>query len=115
MSLVSITAMALAVSLKEDGTNGWDRVGVWAAFAIAAAVLTLAPVVRDNLNLSAGRAWHLGAVGAGGLVGYWILIVLPWIEQNVSFLATVGVAAGVWAVWRSPGRPGTEPVVPQTW
>lgn len=64
LSLASITAMALAVSLKEDGDNGWGRIGVWAGFAIFAAVFTLAGSLGDQLNLSRARAWQVAVAGA---------------------------------------------------
>ena len=35
----------------------------------------------------------------------WVLFILPNIHLNVSFLATVGVAAAALAVWTSPGNP----------
>ncbi|CAN5590812.1 hypothetical protein BH10ACT1_BH10ACT1_15190 [soil metagenome] len=114
-SLVSIAAIALAVSLNEDGDNGWGRIGVWAGFAIVAAVATLAPAVRDQLNLKSTLAWQIGVAGAAGLAAFWILFVLPSISQNVSFLATVGCAAGGLAAWLAPGRPGNAEAAGQTW
>ena len=114
-SLVSIAAIALAVSLNEDGDNGWGRIGVWAAFAITAAVATLAPALRDQLNLKSTLAWQVGVAGAAGLAAFWVLFVLPSITQNVSFLATVGVAAGGLAAWVAPGRPGNPEAAGSTW
>ena len=105
LGLAAIVAMALAVSLNEDGDNGWGRIGVWAAFAIVAAVATLAPALGRQLNLSTERAWQVGAAGAAGLAGFWVLFVLPSISQNTSFLATVACAAGIGAAWIAPGRP----------
>ncbi|MBA3281718.1 MAG: hypothetical protein H0U29_05760, partial [Acidimicrobiia bacterium] len=111
-SLISIVSLALAVSLEEDGDNGWGRIGVWAGFALAAAVITLAPALRSQLNLSGERAWQVAVAGGVGLAGFWVLFVLPSISQNVSFLATVGCAAGGLAAWLAPGRPNPGP---QTW
>lgn len=113
-SLLAIVAIALAVSLFEDGDNGWGRIGVWAGFAIAAAVVTLAPALGEQLNLSAERAWQLAVAGGVGLAAFWVLFVLPSISQNVSFLATVGCAAGGLAAWLAPGRAGTASSG-QTW
>lgn len=104
-SVVAVACLAVAVSVNEDGDNGWGRVGVWAGVAIAAAVATLVPSIRQQLKLSAETAWQVATVGGIALAGYWVLFVLPWIEQNVSFLATVGCAAGIYAAWRAPGRP----------
>lgn len=103
--LAAVVAVAVAVSVKEDGTNGWSRFGVWAGFAIACAVLTLAPVVRAQFGLSGATAWRLATAGGVGLGVYWVLFVLPWIEQNIGFLATIGCAAGIYAAWTAPGRP----------
>lgn len=105
LALASVVAMVLAVSLKEDGDNGWGRIGVWAGFAIAAAVLTLAPTIGRQMNLTSARAWRVAATGAVGLVAFWVLFVLPSIAMNISFAATLGVAAGVAAAWFAPGRP----------
>ena len=115
-SLVSVVCMVLAVSLEEDGRNGWDDIGVWAAFAIASAAATMAPSLRSNLSMEASRAWQIGVAGAVGLAAFWVLFVLPAIERNVSFLATIGVVAGGLAVWLAPGRPApAEPGPGQTW
>lgn len=116
LSIVSIAAVALAVSLEEDGRNGWEDIGVWAGFAIVAAVATLAPSLRSNLSLDTSRAWQIGLGGAIGLAAFWVLFILPSIQQNVSFLATVGVVAGGLAVWLAPGRPDPSASSPgQTW
>jgi len=117
LSLASIAAMALAVSLNEDDDNGWGRIGVWAGFAIVVAVLTLAPSIGRSINLSQEHAWKVGAVGAVGLIGFWVLFVLPSISMNVSFLATAGVVVGAAAVWLADGRPAPagEDTGPQTW
>ena len=116
LSIISIAAIALAVSLEEDGRNGWEDIGVWAGFAIVAAVATLAPSLRSNLSLETSRAWQIGVAGAIGLAAFWVLFILPSIQQNVSFLATVGVVAGGLAVWLAPGRPEPSASGPgQSW
>jgi hypothetical protein len=61
--------------------------------------------VTTVLNLPAQMAWMVAAVGAGYLVFWWVLFVLPVISLNVSFLVTVGVAAAVGAVWTSTDNP----------
>lgn len=104
-ALLAVVAIALAVSLPEDGDSGWGRIGVWAGFAIAAAVATLVPALRSSLNLGEERAWQVAVAGGVSLAGYWVLFVLPAITMNVSFLATVGCAAGGIAAWLAPGRP----------
>lgn len=103
--LIAVIALAVAMTVEEDGDNGWGRYAVWAGFAIAAAAATLAPAVRRTLSMQAETAWQVAVAGGIGLAGFWVLFVLPAIEQNVSFLATLGVAAGVYAAWTAPGRP----------
>lgn len=108
-ALIAVAAMAVAVSVPEDGANQWKEIEVWAGFAVLAALLTLAPAARSSLNLSVERAWQVAAGGLVGLVAYWVLFVLPSISQNVSFLATISLAAGGLAVWSAPGRPSEPP------
>lgn len=104
-SVAAVALLAVAVSVPEDGDNGWGRFGVWAGFAIAAALATLAPSLRQQFKMSSETAWRVASAGGIGLVAYWVLFVLPWIEQNVGFVATVGCAAGAYAAWVAPGRP----------
>lgn len=104
-ALLAVVAIAVAVSVPEDGSNDWKSIGVWAGFAVAAALATLAPAARASLKLSTERAWQVAAGGFAGLAAFWILFVLPNISQNTSFVATVGVAAAGLAVWAAPGRP----------
>lgn len=117
LGLASVTATTLAVLLKEDDVKAWDSIGVWVIFAIVSSVLTLAASIGGSLNLSKENGWKVGAAGAVGLLAFWVLHVLPAISKNLSFLATVGVAAGIGAVWFADGRP--EPAgdgsVPETW
>ena len=105
--VVAVVAIVLATFIKETDISFWDQFGgLWSLFAIAAAVLTLLPALRTVVNLGADLAWKLAAGGATALVLWWVLFVLPRIGQpqvaNLTFLATVGVAAGVLAVWTSP-------------
>ena len=105
--IVAVIAIVLATFIKETDISFWDQFGgLWSLFAIAAAVLTLLPAVRTAVNVGADLAWKLAAGGATALVLWWVLFVLPSIGQpqvaNLTFLATVGVAAGVLAVWTSP-------------
>lgn len=105
LSLIATIAIVVAVSIEEDGDNGWGRIGVWAGAAIAAALATFAPSMRTSLNMDERRAWVVAAIGGVFLVAFWVLLVLPAIQQNTSFLATVGCAAGAAAAWLAPGRP----------
>lgn len=105
--IVAVAAIVLATFIKETEISFWDQFGgLWSLFAIAAALLTLLPALRTVVNVGAELAWKLAAGGAVALVLWWVLFVLPNIGQpqvaNLTFLATVGVAAGVLAVWTSP-------------
>ena len=66
---------------------------------------TLLPALRSVINLPAKLVWTIAAVGAGYLVFWWVLFILPDISLNVAFLVTIGVAAAVAAVWTSPDNP----------
>lgn len=105
--VIAVAAIVLATFLEETEISFWDQFGgLWSLFAIAAALLTLLPALRTVVNLKADLAWTLALGGAAALVLWWVLFVLPNIGQpqvaNLTFLATVGVAAGVLAVWTSP-------------
>ena len=104
LGLVSILGVVLGISLKEDGANAWHSVHAWGGLAIAGAVLTLAPVAGHSFGMTAARAWQTAVVGAGALVLYWVLFVLPSVGSNTSLLTTIGVAAGAVAAWLAPGK-----------
>lgn len=110
--VVAIVGVVLGLFIKESPTDGapgvnlWDELSeLWSLVAIVAAVVTLLPAVRGVVNLGEQQAWKIAAGGAAALVLWWVLFILPTINYNVSFLATVGVAAGVVAVWTSQGNP----------
>ena len=44
-----------------------------------------------SVNLPAKLAWTIAAIGAGYLVFWWVLFILPSISLNVAFLVTLGV------------------------
>jgi hypothetical protein len=92
------------LSVKEDGANAWHSVHAWGGLAIAGAVLTLAPAMAGSLNLTPQRAWQVAACGAGALLLFWVLFVLPAVGSNTSLVVTIGAAAGVVAAWVAPGR-----------
>jgi hypothetical protein len=113
LGLVAVAAVVIGLLIKEsDGAgapsvNLWDRTSapLWSIVAIVAAVATLLPALRGVLNVPARLAWTIAAVGAAFLVFWWVLFVLPSISLNVAFLATLGVAAAVAAVWTSSDNP----------
>lgn len=110
--VVAIIGVVLGLFLKESPGGGapsenlWDRLSeLWSIVAIVAAVLSLLPALHNVVSLGAAQAWKIGAGAAALLVFWWVLFVLPLINLNVSFLATIGVAAAVLAVWTSEGNP----------
>src|SRR5690242_15552412 len=77
LSLISIVAVVVGLTVKEDGRNAWDTVHAWGGLAVLGAVLTLAPAVGRALGLSPHRAAQVAACGAGALVLFWVLFTLP--------------------------------------
>jgi hypothetical protein len=104
LALLAVVAVLLGLLVDEDGANLWDASEAWSIFAIACSIAVLAPLLRKTLKWTDERAWIVAALGAGGLVLYWLLLVLPAIARNTSFAITAGVAAAVGAVWLAPGR-----------
>ncbi len=116
LGLVSVLAVVLGLSLKEDGHNQWDTVHAWGGLAIAGAILTLAPAFGRSVGLAPQRAWQAATCGAGALVLFWVLFTLPSVGSNLSLLTTIGVAAGLIAAWVAPGRePGSSGPQRHTW
>jgi hypothetical protein len=112
LGLISIAATVLGLSLKEDGRNAWDSVNAWGGLAIAGAVLTLTPALAQSMSISRERAWQVSVCGAGALLLFWVLFVLPNVGSNTTLLVTIGAAAGAIAAWIAPGRaptPGSQP------
>lgn len=113
LGVVAIAAIVVGLLLKESDAAGtpsanlWDRTSapLWSIVAIVAAVATLLPALRTVVNVPATLAWTIASIGAGYLVFWWVLFILPEISLNVAFLVTIGVAAAVAAVWTSPDNP----------
>jgi hypothetical protein len=114
LGVVAVAAIVSGLFIKESDTAGapsanlWDRTSapLWSIVAIVAAVATLLPALHTALNIPVKLAWTIGAVGAGYLVFWWVLFVLPNnISLNVAFVVTLGVVAGVAAVWTSGENP----------
>jgi hypothetical protein len=105
LGIIAVAAVVLGLTLKEDGHNAWDSVNAWGALAIVAAAATLAPALGRGIGLGSQRAWQVALCGAGALLLFWVLLVLPRVGSNTSLLTTIGVAAGVVAAWVAPGRP----------
>ena len=109
LGLVSLLGVVLGLSISEDDRTAWDSVNAWGGLAIAGSVLTMVPAFGHAIGLGAQRAWQVAACGAGALVLFWVLFTLPEVGSNTSLLTTVGVAAGVVAVWIAPGRGTAAP------
>lgn len=104
LGIVAVAAVVLGLTINENGHNAWDSVNAWGVLAIAAAAATLAPGLGRGIGLGPQRAWQVAVCGAGALVLFWVLLVLPGVGSNTSLLTTIGVAAGVIAAWLAPGR-----------
>ncbi|MDT4940851.1 MAG: hypothetical protein QOJ34_940 [Pseudonocardiales bacterium] len=110
LGLISVAATIVGLSVNENGVNAWHAVNAWGGLAIAGALLTLAPAVAGSMNMTPQRAWQVAVCGAGALLLFWVLFVLPAVGSNTSLVVTIGVAAGVIAAWIAPGRDtGTAP------
>lgn len=83
----------------------WSTTTTWAAFALLAAIVQLAPVSARLQQRAPEGAWRTGAVGVAGLVAFWVLIVLPGVSSGPSFVLTMGTVAAALGLWLSPGRP----------
>jgi hypothetical protein len=102
--VISVIGVALGLSISENGSNAWHSVHAWGGLAILGALLTLAPAAAAALRMTHRRAWQVAACGAAALILFWVLFTLPSVGSNTSLLTTVGVGAGVAAVWIAPGR-----------
>jgi hypothetical protein len=97
--------LLVGLSFAEDGADtGWEAYTAWAVFAAVCAVIQLAPLVGRSLRLTTENAWFLAAVGTAGLVGYWVIIVLPGVSSNTGFAQTLAAGFAVIGLWLSPGR-----------
>jgi hypothetical protein len=103
-AVLALVAMPIGLFVPEHDRTIWQDSEAWGAFALVCAVLQLAPLARPTFGWTAERAWLAGAAGAGGLLLYWVLLVLPSIARNTAFALTVGTAAACVAVWLAPGR-----------
>lgn len=103
LHILAAVLVVAGISLPLDGSGVlWADSAAWAAFAVVAAVAQIAAVgSRGSMD---GRAWWIGAAGAGGLLLFWTLLMLPAISTNMAFLVTLGTAAAVYGVMTSPDR-----------
>ncbi|MCK0113213.1 hypothetical protein MWU75_13780 [Ornithinimicrobium sp. F0845] len=104
LHIAALLLVVLGISLDLDnrGSVLWGDTWTWAGFATLMAVLQGGAMLpRTALS---GAGWTLGAIGAGGLLLFWTLLMLPMISTNMAFLVTLGTACAVAAVLLSPDR-----------
>jgi hypothetical protein len=104
LGLISLAATIVGLSVSEDGANAWKSVHAWGGLAIVGALLTLAPAMARSMNMTEHRASQVAVCGAGALLLFWVLFVLPAVGSNTSLVVTIGAAAGVIAARIAPGR-----------
>lgn len=104
LHIVALLLVVLGISLDLDDRGGalWGDTWTWAGFATLMALLQGAAMLPKSALSGAG--WTLGAIGAGGLLLFWTLLMLPMISTNMAFLVTLGSACAVAAVLLSPDR-----------
>jgi hypothetical protein len=101
--LAAATALA-GLFVPYNGATFWASAQFWSGFAAFCALLQLAPLARPVFGWPATRAWSVGAAGVAGLLLFWVLIVLPVVSSNSSFVVTVAVMAAAGGAWLAPGR-----------
>lgn len=89
-------AVLVIVGLLVSSPKLWDTMSwMWAVTGIAAAVLTITPLVGSALNLSAGQMRSVTLGAAVALGAWWALFILARLETTGGFLVTVGAAAAI--------------------
>lgn len=104
LPVVALIALVAGLFIEDDNVKLWDTSEAWSAFAIVCGVAQLASLARRSLSWSDERAWTIAAIGVGGLVLWWLLLVLPSISSNTAFAVTLAVAAAVGGLWLAPGK-----------
>ena len=99
MLVPGLTVVALAIMV--NGQRGYSDWTTWAVFATVAAAAHLLPLVWKG---EPRLVWDTVAVATGGLVFYWVAIVLPFIGYATSFAQTLAVACALAHLWLLPGR-----------
>jgi len=97
--VLGLTVLALA--LEENDQRGYDVYTTWGTFATVMAAVHLLPLVWKP---EPRRVWDVVAIATGGLVFYWVAIVLPFIGNATSFAQTLAVALACAHCWVLPGR-----------
>jgi hypothetical protein len=97
--VLGLTVFALA--MQENGTRVYSTYTTWAVFATVAAAVHLLPLVWRT---DPRRVWDVVAIATGGLVFFWVALVLPFIGNGTSFAQTLAVALALVHCWLLPGR-----------
>lgn len=104
LQIIALVAVPLGLAIPFDSTCMWATSIAWACFATIAAIAQLAPMLGSAFGWSVPTAWKIGAGATAALIGFWVLLILPSISSNASFVVTIGVAAAGLGCWLSPGR-----------
>jgi hypothetical protein len=110
LALLGGVTAAIGLFVPYDGATFWSTAQFWTGFAAFCALVQLAPLARPVSGWSARRAWSIGAAGVAGLLLFWVLIVLPVVATNSSFVVTAAVGAATGGAWlgRRPPVTGKE-------
>ena len=104
LALLGAAAALIGLFVPYNGATFWASAQFWSGFAAVCALVQLAPLARPVFGWPARRAWSIGAAGVAGLLLFWVLIVLPVVSTNSSFVMTAAVAATAGGSWLAPGR-----------
>lgn len=105
LHVLALILIVLGISLDLDDRGAgalWSDTWTWAGFATLMALAQIAALLPRSA--ASGGGWTIGAVGAGGLLLFWTLLMLPMINSNMAFLVTLGTACAVAGVLLSPDR-----------
>ena len=102
--LAGVVLTALGLSIPFDSSCLWATSLAWAIFAMVAALVSVAPLLARSAGRSPSTMWTVGAVGAGALLLFWVLVALPGVTSNQGFVLTLATACALAGVWLSPGR-----------
>lgn len=104
LHVLALLLVVLGISIDMDDRDSvlWSDTWTWAGFATLMALAQGAALLpRTALS---GAGWTIGAIGAGGLLLFWTLLMLPMISTNMAFLVTLGTACATAGVLLSPDR-----------
>lgn len=102
LHVLALLLVVLGISLEMGRDPLWGDTWAWAGFATLMALAQAAALLPRST--ASGMGWTIGAVGAGGLLLFWTLLMLPMISTNMAFMVTLGTACAAAAVLMSPDR-----------